>query len=101
MMSCNICGFSLPRIASCWLLRLARPTSSSRSRDFNTRQLLEAFPECEGRVAHVPNAAEDLFFEPASSARGREQVRADLGLPARVPYLLSVANFQPRKNLAD
>jgi len=65
---------------------------------FNTRQLVEAFPGCEGRVAHVPNAAEDLFFEPASP-RERAQVRADLALPARVPYLLSVANFQPRKNL--
>ena len=66
---------------------------------FNTRQLVAAFPGCEGRVAHVPNAAEDLFFEPASP-RERAQVRADLALPARVPYLLSVANFQPRKNLA-
>jgi len=65
---------------------------------FNTRQLVEAFPWCADRVAHVPNAAEDLFFEPASP-REREQVRADLGLSARVPYLLSVANFQPRKNL--
>jgi alpha-1,3-rhamnosyl/mannosyltransferase len=65
---------------------------------FNTRQLLEAFPDCEGRVAQVPNAAEDLFFEPAG-AREREQIRSDMGLPARVPYLLSVANFQPRKNL--
>ena len=65
---------------------------------FNTRQLLTAFPGCEGRVAYVPNAAEDLFFEPATP-REREQVRADLGLPGQVPYLLSVANFQPRKNL--
>jgi glycosyltransferase involved in cell wall biosynthesis len=46
----------------------------------------------------VPNAAEDLFFEPATTQE-RLQVRADLGLPAGVPYLLSVANFQPRKNL--
>jgi glycosyltransferase involved in cell wall biosynthesis len=65
---------------------------------FNTRQLIEAFPWCENRVAHVPNAAEDLFFEPAGTHE-REQVRFDLGLPPRVPYLLSVANFQPRKNL--
>ena len=65
---------------------------------FNTRQLLDAFPWCEGRVAYVPNAADDLFFEPATP-RERERVRADLGLPARVPYLLSVANFQARKNL--
>src|SRR4029079_10528567 len=46
----------------------------------------------------VPNAAEDLFFEPAA-ARERAAVREDLGLPPGVPYLLSVANFQPRKNL--
>ena len=31
--------------------------------------------------------------------RERAAVRADLGLPPGVPYLLSVANFQPRKNL--
>jgi glycosyltransferase involved in cell wall biosynthesis len=65
---------------------------------FNTERLLEYFPGCEGRVAYVPNAAEDLYFEPPS-ARERAAVRADLGLPPGVPYLLSVANFQPRKNL--
>jgi alpha-1,3-rhamnosyl/mannosyltransferase len=65
---------------------------------FNTEQLLDAFPACRGRVAYVPNAAEDLFFEPATGDE-RAAVRADLGLPAGMPYLLSVANFQPRKNL--
>lgn len=65
---------------------------------FNTGQLLEAFPDCEGRVAYVPNGAEDLFYEPPTE-RERAGVRSDLGLPARIPYLLSVANFQPRKNL--
>ncbi|MDR3633737.1 MAG: glycosyltransferase family 1 protein [Isosphaeraceae bacterium] len=65
---------------------------------FNTERLLEAFPGCEGRVAYVPNGAEDLYFEPATE-RERASVRADLGLPPTVPYLLSVANFQPRKNL--
>lgn len=66
---------------------------------FNTERLLEHFPECAGKVAYVPNAADDLFFEP-STERERAGVRADLGLPPDVPYLLSVANFQPRKNLA-
>ena len=65
---------------------------------FNTRQLVTAFPECADRVAYVPNAADDLFFEPPTP-RERQQVRDYLGLPAGVPYLLSVANFQPRKNL--
>lgn len=65
---------------------------------FNTRELLEAFPACGDRVAQVPNAADDLFFEPAT-AREREGIRADLGLAPGVPYLLSVANFQTRKNL--
>jgi len=65
---------------------------------FNTERLLEAFPQCEGRVAYVPNGAEDLYFEPATE-RERASVRADLGLPPGLPYLLSVANFQPRKNL--
>jgi len=66
---------------------------------FNTDRLLEAFPGCEGRVAYVPNAADDLYFEPVP-ARDRAGVRESLGLPAGMPYLLSVANFQPRKNLA-
>jgi alpha-1,3-rhamnosyl/mannosyltransferase len=65
---------------------------------FNTDRLLEAYPACEGRAAYVPNAAEDLFFEPATE-RERNAARDDLGLPPHVPYLLSVANFQPRKNL--
>lgn len=65
---------------------------------FNTERLLEAFPDCEGRVAYVPNGAEDLFYEPATE-RERSEARGDLALPPRVPYLLSVANFQPRKNL--
>jgi alpha-1,3-rhamnosyl/mannosyltransferase len=66
---------------------------------FNTERLLENFPGCGDRVAYVPNAAEDLFFEPAEP-RELAAVPADLGLPPGVPYLLSVANFQPRKNLA-
>jgi alpha-1,3-rhamnosyl/mannosyltransferase len=66
---------------------------------FNTDRLLEAYPECQGRVALVPNAAEDLFHQAATFAEiGRARARA--GLPEGCPYLLSVANFQPRKNLA-
>jgi alpha-1,3-rhamnosyl/mannosyltransferase len=65
---------------------------------FNTERLLENFPACGDHVAYVPNAAEDLFFEPAEP-RELAAVPADLGLPPGVPYLLSVANFQPRKNL--
>lgn len=66
--------------------------------EFNTRKLLEAFPGCRDKVVHVPNAAEDLFFEPATEAE-RASARRDLGLPAATPFLLSVANHQPRKNL--
>jgi len=65
---------------------------------FNTRQLLEAYPECEGRVAYVPNAADDEFFA-SPTEEERRHVRQDLGLPEGMPYFLSVANFQPRKNL--
>jgi glycosyltransferase involved in cell wall biosynthesis len=65
---------------------------------FNTERLLEAFPTCRDRVSYVPNGADDLLFEPATDHE-RAQVRLDLGLPPQVPYLLSVANFQPRKNL--
>ncbi|MGE3822501.1 MAG: glycosyltransferase family 4 protein [Isosphaeraceae bacterium] len=66
--------------------------------EFNTATLVDRFPGCQDRVALVPNAAEDLFFEPPTD-RERAQVRSDLGLPPGIPYLLSVANFQPRKNL--
>ncbi len=66
---------------------------------FNTARLVEAVPECAGKVAYVPNGAEDIYFEPTPAA-DRAAVRADLGLPDGIPYLLSVANFQPRKNLA-
>ena len=65
---------------------------------FNTSELLNAFPFTAGKIAHVPNAAEDLFFQPASS-RERAEIRANLGIPTGIPFLLSVANFQPRKNL--
>jgi alpha-1,3-rhamnosyl/mannosyltransferase len=65
---------------------------------FNTSQLLNAFPKLEGRVSYVPNGAEDLFYEPATGEE-RAAIRVDLGLPPGVPYLLSVANFQDRKNL--
>ena len=65
---------------------------------FNTERLLEAFPSCRGKVAYVPNAADDLFFDPVPPHE-RDRVRDDLGLPPGMPYLLSVANFQPRKNL--
>ncbi len=65
---------------------------------FNTERLVEFFPDCRDRVEYVPNAADDLFFEPATE-RERASARADLGVPEGVPYLLSVANFQPRKNL--
>jgi glycosyltransferase involved in cell wall biosynthesis len=65
---------------------------------FNSRKLAETFPSSRNRVAYVPNGADDLFFELASPSE-RARVRQDLGLPEGVPYLLSVANFQPRKNL--
>jgi alpha-1,3-rhamnosyl/mannosyltransferase len=65
---------------------------------FNTRELLEAFPYLTSRVVTVHNAADDFFYEPAT-AEERASVRARLGLREGTPYLLSVANFQPRKNL--
>jgi alpha-1,3-rhamnosyl/mannosyltransferase len=67
--------------------------------DFNTSRLVEAFPSCRDRVVRVPNAADDLFFKDASEA-DRAGLRAKLGLGRDQPYVLSVANFQPRKNLA-
>ncbi len=65
---------------------------------YNTEQLHGAFSIPEDRVAYVPNGAEDLFYQPAPDHE-RSRIRADLGLPPKLPYLLSVANFQPRKNL--
>ena len=65
---------------------------------FNTERLIEFFPMTRGKIAQVPNGADDLFFEQATD-RERAAIRADLGLPLGIPYLLSVANFQPRKNL--
>ncbi len=65
---------------------------------FNTAKLLAMYPACEGKVAYVPNAADDLFFtEPTQ--RERDAVRADLSLPPKIRYLISVASFQARKNL--
>jgi len=65
---------------------------------FNTGKLLEMYPGCRDKVAYVPNAAEEIFFgEP--TPRERATVRVDLGLPPGMPYLISVASFQPRKNL--
>ncbi len=67
--------------------------------EFNSKQLKAFYPvETEGKIAYVPNAADDLFYEAATRSE-REGIRGELGLPAGVPYLLSVANFQPRKNL--
>ncbi len=65
---------------------------------FNTERLREHFPMSRGKIAQVPNGADDLFFKPATD-RERATIRADLGLPLGMPYLLSVANFQRRKNL--
>ena len=65
---------------------------------YNTDRLLEHFPECEGRVEYVPNGAEDSFFEPPTDSE-RHAATGDLGLPPGLPYLLSVANFEGRKNL--
>lgn len=66
---------------------------------FNTVELLRHFPGLEGRIAQVPNAPDAIFSEPAS-AEQRAAIRSRIGLPAGMPFLLSVANFQPRKNLA-
>jgi glycosyltransferase involved in cell wall biosynthesis len=76
--------------------KASRVLSVSR---FNSDRLAEFYPaETRDKVAYVPNAADDLFFEP-TPPDDRAGVREDLGLPAGMPYLLSVANFQPRKNL--
>lgn len=65
---------------------------------FNTDQLARAFPDIATPVAHVPNAPDDLFFDPATEQE-INQARIAVGLPPTLPHLLSVANFQERKNL--
>ena len=65
---------------------------------FNTAKLLDMYPVCRGKVAYVPNAAEEIFFGEATP-RERAAVRIDLGLPPGLSYLISVASFQARKNL--
>lgn len=65
---------------------------------FNTSELLNAYPHLEGRVTLVPNAADEVFNTPASDQE-KAGVHRELGLVNQKPYLLSVANFQPRKNL--
>ena len=65
---------------------------------FNTSELLNAYPHLEGRVTLVPNAADEVFNTPASDQE-KASVHRELGLVNQKPYLLSVANFQPRKNL--
>lgn len=65
---------------------------------YNTARLLEHFPACAGRIEWVPNAADDLYFEPAAPHECAA-VRADFSLPDAMPYMISVANFQARKNL--
>ena len=65
---------------------------------FNTSELLNAYPHLEGRVTLVPNAADEVFNTLASDQE-KASVHRELGLANQKPYLLSVANFQPRKNL--
>ena len=65
---------------------------------FNTSKLVAMYPGTEGKIAYVPNAADDLFFDQPTQ-RERDAVRADLSLPPKIPYLISVASFQARKNL--
>ncbi len=65
---------------------------------YNTQQLVDRFPAVSERVRQVPNAAEDLYFDEPTPAELAE-ARADLGLAPDLPYLLSVASFQARKNL--
>ena len=99
MMSCNTCGFSPPRIASFWLRAFGKADLILSVSHFNTRQLVEAFPRLRGPGCSCSQRRGGPVLR-AGQPAGARQVRADLAVPPRVPYLLSVANFQPRKNLA-
>ena len=52
---------------------------------FNTERLLEHFPDCRDRVAYVPNAAEDLFFEPSRADTSAPRCSATWACPPRFP----------------
>ncbi len=61
---------------------------------FNTDRLLEAYPACKGCVAYVPNGADDCSSSPQQNANATPSATIwDCRL--NIPYLLSVANFQP------
>ena len=52
------------------------------------------------RVHVAPLAADPARFRPCDDPGELARVRARYGLPAEAPYVLSVATFEPRKNLA-
>ena len=79
--------------------RSPRPTWSCRSRGSTPSGSSRRSPAARAGWRTSPTRAEDLFFEPADRARAGGGPRPTWGCRRGCPYLLSVANFQPRKNL--
>ena len=62
------------------------------------RDLLDRYPRCNpDRTLVVPLAAE-RFFHPETDLGRLAAVRARHGIPADIPYFLSVSTLEPRKN---
>ncbi len=64
---------------------------------FTKGEIAACYGVPEGKIAVVPNAPDPAFLKPADEAAKR-RARERYHLPER--YILSVATFQPRKNLA-
>jgi len=63
--------------------------------EFSRREIVWWCPEVEGKVAVIPNGVDSVFRPAAPPASDKEL--ASLGV--RRPFILSVGNLQPRKNL--
>ena len=61
--------------------------------------LLEHVPHLRPERIHVTPLAAGAHFYPESDLQKRDDARARYGIPAGVPYLLSVCTLEPRKNL--
>ncbi len=67
--------------------------------EYTKKELLAYRPELSpGQVTLIPLAAGSRF-KPCSDAEVRSSVRAKYGIPSEVPYVLSLATLEIRKNL--
>jgi len=65
--------------------------------EFSRREIVRFFPFAKGKIAVTPLAADPLFSRDSTIDSGSERVLTKSGTSP--PYLLSVANTYPHKNL--